>query len=353
VKKISVLVVEDSPTMRLLLEEIISADPRLTLMGSCESAEQAIERLATERPDIISMDILLPGIDGLEAIRRILAETPIPVVVISSTTSSAESRHAMEALQAGALTVLPKPEGPDSPNFARHCRRITDQLAAMSQVRVIRRIKPRHSNEGQSAFFQPASVATSGPSQAIRAIGIAASTGGPVALLELLAPLPATFPIPILLVQHIAVGFGESFAQWLNESLALRVCYAEHLCPLLPGHVYLAPDGKHLAVMDHRCVLLDSPPVGVHRPSATVLFESLAKEYGAAAAGIILTGMGQDGAQGLVTMRRAGAWTCGQDEESCMVFGMPQAAEQMGALSALMSLTAISNTLNRMNLCLN
>lgn len=351
-KKISVMVVEDSPTMRLLLEEIISADPRLTLMASCSSAEQAIERLATQRPDIISMDILLPGIDGLEAIRRILAETPIPVVVISSTTSSAETRYAMEALQAGALTVLPKPEGPDSPNFARHCRRITDQLASMSQVRVIRRTKSRVSAEGPPTFSTLGEMAK-GPNQPVRAIGIAASTGGPVALLELLGSLPATFPIPILLVQHIAVGFGESFAQWLDESLALHVCYAEHLSPLLPGHVYLAPDGKHLAVADNRCVLLDSPPVGVHRPSATVLFESLAKQYGAAAAGIILTGMGQDGAQGLLTLRRAGAWTCGQDEESCMVFGMPQAAEQMGALSALMSLTAISNTLHRMHLCLN
>jgi two-component system chemotaxis response regulator CheB len=350
VKPISVLVVEDSATMRLLLEAIVESDPRLELAGSCADAESAIEFLTTRRPDVISMDILLPGMDGLEAIRRILAEYPIPIVVISSTASSAESRHAMEALHAGALAALAKPDGPASPDFSKQSRRIADQLVALSQVKVIRRHPARESRQPrQTPAPSPAPPVSAG--KATRVVGIAASTGGPVALVDLLAPLPASFPLPILLVQHIAPGFAESFADWLDGALELRVACAKNGETLEAGRIYLAPDGRHLAVRGDRAVLLDTPPSGVHKPSGNVLFNTLARDYGAAAVGIILTGMGRDGSEGLLAMRRAGAWTCGQAEESCAVFGMPLAAKEAGALCELLPIPAISARLNSLTPC--
>lgn len=346
-KKISVLVVEDSPTVRLLLEEIIKSDPRLEVLASCSSAEDALALIPQRRPDVISMDILLPGMNGLDAIRHILAEHPVPIVVVSSTTSSAETRHAIEALHAGALAVLPKPEGPCAPDFAKLSRRIADQLAAMSQVRVIRRMRPRVSRNPVA----PGQTAGMGDIPGLRAIGIAASTGGPVALVDLLGSLPGDFPLPILLVQHIAPGFGESFAEWLNSVLQVKVRYPADNEPLQAGHVYLAPDRRHMAVRGDRISLLDTPPVGVHRPSANVLFESLAVSYGSAAAGIILTGMGRDGAQGLLAMKQAGAWTCGQDEDTCAVFGMPQAARDLGALCSLLPIAHINKLLLQLRPC--
>lgn len=336
--------------MRTLLEAIVDSDPRLELAGSCADAESAIKFLATRRPDVISMDILLPGMDGLEAIRQILAEHPIPIVVISSTASSSESRHAMEALHAGALAALPKPDGPASADFSKHSRRIADQLAALSQVKVIRRHPSRESRSPRPTPVVP----TAPPVQAehpARVIGIASSTGGPVALVDLLAPLPASFPLPILLVQHIAPGFAESFAEWLDGVLNLHVACARNGETLEAGRVYLAPDGRHLAVRGDRAVLLDTPPSGVHKPSGNVLFGSLARDYGAAAAGIILTGMGRDGSEGLLAMRRAGSWTCGQSEDSCAVFGMPMAAKEAGALCELLPIPAISARLNSLTPC--
>jgi two-component system chemotaxis response regulator CheB len=353
VKKTRVLIVEDSATMRLLLEEIVRQDQRLQLFGSCDSAEKAIELLGHSQPDVISMDILLPGMDGLQAIQQILQETPIPIVVISSTTSSAESRHAMEALHAGALAVLPKPEGPDAPGFPRQTKRIADNLFSMSQVRVMRRMKTpkRQILPGSSNQQGRPPIANPQHPDRVRAIGIAASTGGPPALVDLLAPLPPSFPIPILLVQHIAPGFAESFASWLESCISLRVHCAKDHEQLLPGHVHLAPDALHLAVHGDRVRLLDLPPVGVHKPSADVLFDSMAGQFGCAAAGIILTGMGRDGARGLLALKNTGAWTAGQEEVSCAVFGMPMAAQELGALRGLYSLPHLTQHLLTLKPC--
>lgn len=339
--------------MRLLLEEIVSRDPRLELMASCDTAEEAIKIIPGNPPDVLSMDILLPGMDGLSAIHEILASIPIPIVVISSTTSSAESRHAMEALHAGALAVLPKPEGPGSPDFPKQARKIADQLYSMSQVRVMRRMKSVM--RSREASHPPAAPVPPPPGfrvdGGVRAVGIAASTGGPVALVDLLSPLPADYPLPVLLVQHIAPGFAPSFASWLQSCIRLRVKCATDGELLEKGVVYLAPDGFHLAVNGTRVALLDSPPVGVHRPSATVLFESLARHYGARAAGVILTGMGGDGAEGLLALRRRGAWTAGQEEASCAVFGMPMAARDLGAVTGLFSLPILAQHLLNLKPC--
>lgn len=342
---VSVLLVEDSPTMRLLLEEIVMSDPRLELAGACSSGEEALEFLRTRRPDVVSMDILLPGIDGLETTRRLLEFMPVPVVVVSATTSSHETRHAIEALHAGALAVLPKPEGPESPLFEKHRKKITDTFFAMSNVRVMRRMKTR-----PGVLPVTGSPSTGGRESppappGIRIVGIGASTGGPVALVDLLAPLRPGFPLPVLVVQHIAPGFAESFAQWMNDTIPMPVCLAKHGEELCGGRVYIAPDGYHLGVYDNRVLLRDTAPVGVHRPSADVLFESLARNYRNAAAGFILTGMGRDGATGLLELKRAGGLTIGQEESSCAVFGMPKAAWDLGACSSLRTIPEMTQVL--------
>lgn len=353
---VRVLIVEDSPTVRLLLEEIILADARLQLLGSCASGEEALRFVERQRPDVISMDILLPGIDGHETIRRLLSSHPIPVVVISSTTSSAESRHAMEALHAGALTVLPKPEGPEAPNFDRQQKKITDTLYSMSQVRVIRRSGLRASKSPPAPVTAPPPPRSAPPppvsrlpaGQSTRIVGIAASTGGPPALVDLLAPLPKDFPLPILLVQHIAPGFGESFAEWLDSVISLPVWIPRVGESLNSPGVRVAPDGLHLGVSRGTVALLDTPPVGVHKPSADVLFQSLAHEFRRSAAGFILTGMGRDGARGLLELRRAGGLAIGQEESSCAVFGMSQAAWEIGACSSLQTLPAMTQLLRQL-----
>ncbi len=344
------MIVEDSPTMRLLLEEIVRGDPRLRIHSVQGSAEAALEAMAKDPPDVVSMDILLPGMDGLEATRRILRDHPLPVVVISSTTATTEVQPAIEALHSGALAVLPKPDGPGAPGFERQCRRITDQLVAMSQVRVIRR-RPRLEAAARGAEVVgdslPGIAAPAGP---VSIVAIGASTGGPIALVEMLESLPASFPLPILLVQHIAPGFGEGFAHWLDSVLSLKVVPAVEGEPPRPGTVHVAVDGRHLALRAGQLTLPDTPPVGVHKPSASVLFESMVP-FARQTASFLLTGMGSDGASGLLALRRAGGWTATQEASSCAVYGMPQAAVAAGASCVSLSLAEMGSILRSLTPC--
>ncbi len=355
-----VLVVEDSAVIRRLLAHIIAGDPRLELAGAVESAEEALLAIPRLLPDVISMDIRLPGMDGLEATRRIMALYPTPIVVIADGVEDAALRISMNALRSGALAVVQKPGGVLSRGYAAAAGTIATQLAIMSQVPVIRRRQPvaaasarRGAAPTSHQLPRPRPrLGRTGSAAGVAALAVAASTGGPPALARLLGALPAAFPLPVLLVQHMGATFIEGFAGWLDGLVPMQVALARHDEPLRPGRVLVAPGDRHLGLAEGRdgqlrARLDDRPPLSGQRPSATLLFESLVP-LGRRGIGILLTGMGEDGATGLVAMRRAGAFTITEDESSCVVYGMPGAAMRLGGSCASLPLEVIAPRLLQM-----
>jgi len=331
------MIVEDSAVIRQLLAHIVSRDPRLELAAAVPSAEEAVAELDRVRPDVISMDIRLPGMDGLEATRRIMAEHPTPIVVIADAVEERGLQISMNALRAGALSVVEKPLGPTREGWEKVADSICTQLYIMSQVPVIRRRPPR-----LAPVPTPRTADVLLPPGRPSLVGIAASTGGPPALARVLGSLPAGFPIPILLVQHMGAPFMEGFANWLDGLVAPRVQIAENLVLPRPGNVYVAPGDRHLAVTAGGLMQVsDAPPVGGQRPAADVLFQSMARTLGRRGMGILLTGMGEDGAQGLAALRNAGGLTLAEDETSAVVYGMPAAAMRLGGVSASLPLDLI------------
>ncbi|HEX4227288.1 MAG TPA: chemotaxis-specific protein-glutamate methyltransferase CheB [Bryobacteraceae bacterium] len=333
-KKIRVLIVEDSNVIRELLEYIIGRDPRLEIAGAVGSAEEALRVLHRISPDVISMDIRLPGMNGFEATQRIMAEKPTPIVMVAGSVESEYSKITVNALEAGALTVFEKPVGPTSAKYEAVAERLCTQLAIMSQVSVVRRRR----------------IVSSGPrrerplaeiSSEYRMLGIVSSTGGPSALAQLLGTLGPDFPLPILLVQHISSNFLEGFATWLQSVCPFSIKIVENREVTAPGCVYLATRNRHLR-LGHDCVEMDfGAPVCSQRPSGTVLFESMASILGTRALGVLLTGMGEDGAEGLFRVREAGGYTIAEDESTAVVYGMPAAAVRLGGVCESLPLPAI------------
>lgn len=323
--KITVLVVEDSPSARLLLVHLLDSDPRLHVIDAVENGEGALRFLEHDRPDVILMDIHLSGMDGYEVTRRIMETQPLPVVVCSAAVDPSEVASTFRALEAGAVAVVGKPAGLGHPDHAETAAKLVDTVALMSEVKVIKRW-PR---QRRAAAITPTNGQThEGP---IQVVAIGASTGGPPVLQTILAGLPATFPVPILIVQHISAGFLSGFAEWLGHSTGFPVRIAMHNEVLLPGHAYLAPDGFHMGIGPPGRILLSrfAPENGL-RPAVSFLFRSVAEVYGSRAAAVLLTGMGRDGASELKRLRDAGAVTVAQDAESAVVNGMPGTAIQLG-----------------------
>jgi Chemotaxis response regulator containing a CheY-like receiver domain and a methylesterase domain len=349
--KIRVLIVEDSDVVRNLLEYIVAADDRLEVAGSVPSAEEAIRVLPTLRPDVISMDINLPGMDGLEATHRIMTAHPTPIVIVSSTVSADEAQTSLEALRAGALAVSEKPVGPGHPSFDALSRQIANRLALMSEVPVIRQRQGRlWRSPARETVPPPAPVPRRRDTAPYRYVGVVASTGGPQALVRLLADLGDTPPAPVLLVQHIPPAFVDSFARWLNDVVPLSVSVVTSATVPQAGRVYLAPGERHLVLRGGggggggQSPLLDTddgPPVSGQRPSGTRLFESMAHTAGPESIGVLLTGMGEDGAEGLVALRRAGGYTIAEHESTAVVYGMPAAAVQRGGAVNILPLPEI------------
>ncbi|WP_426755558.1 chemotaxis-specific protein-glutamate methyltransferase CheB [Myxococcus sp. Y35] len=314
-----ILVAEDSPTARRLLVEILRADPGLTVVGEARDGVEAVELAQRLRPSLVTMDIQMPRMDGLDATRRIMTEVPTPVVVVS-TLVERDIQTSMAALRAGALAVLQKPLGPESPDFDAESRRLRDTLKAMAEVKVVRRWPDRAVVPTPVPAVPARPVSPTQPG----VVALAASTGGPAALFRLLSELPGNFPVPLLVVQHIAIGFSQGLAQWLRTAGPLPVKVAEDGEPLLPGHVYLAPDDRHLGVRSEgRAEVSRAAPVNGFRPSATWMFRSVARAYGPASLAVILTGMGQDGLEGVRELHRAGGRILAQDEQTSVVYGMP------------------------------
>jgi two-component system chemotaxis response regulator CheB len=273
-----------------------------------------------------------------------MSEMPTPIVIVSSLDVHSV-QFSMEALNAGALAVLPKPVGPSSPDYEQTSRLVAATVRSMSQVKLVRRWPSAPPYKPPAKALTPSLLRSVRP----RVVAIAASTGGPAALRQIFSELDQSFPVPILAVQHMALGFAEGFAKWLDEACTLRVRVAREGEPLRPGNAYLAPDDRHLGVSDRSTIVLsEGPPVGGHRPAGTFLFESVARAFGPATLGLILTGMGRDGVEGLRVVRASGGKVLAQDEKTSDIFGMPGAAVAAGLTDLVLPLGTIAGQLRRL-----
>jgi two-component system chemotaxis response regulator CheB len=327
---IKVLVVEDSPVVREFLVHILNSDPEIHAIGTAQNGQEAIEAVKNKKPDIITMDIHMPEMDGYEATRRIMETHPVPIVIVSGSTSVGEVATTFRAMEAGALAVIARPKGIGHPDYETTAKELIQIVKLMSEVKVVRRW-PRSKKEAPLPTLQ-GEVGKSLP--AIQVVAIGASTGGPTALQTILSGLPRDLPVPVLIVQHISAGFVEGFAHWLGQSSGFPVHIASEGEYLLPGHAYIAPEGFHMMVKTHnRITLSRAEPNNGLRPSVSYLFNSVAQVFGQNAIGILLTGMGKDGAQELKLMKDKGATTIAQDEASSVVHGMPGEAIRVSAVT--------------------
>lgn len=348
-RKTRVLVVDDSLTARKHLVGVLNADPELEVTGEAEDGRTAIELCRMLRPDIITLDMMLPVMSGLAVTEYVMAYQPTPILVVSSSTNRGELYKTYDALAAGAVDVFEKPSGKEPDGLWE--QGLVSSVKIVSRVRVITHIRGKL-NPLARVTTTSSSPCLPGASAAKRIVAIGASTGGPAAIVEILRALPASFPVPILLVVHIGEPFSAPFAEWLNGLSPLPVRYAvdgEPLPALGQSGVIMAPPGLHLLAERARLKLTRSPERNSCRPSIDVLFESLSRECGGETAACLLTGMGRDGAAGLLALRQAGALTIAQDENSSVVFGMPREAIQMGAATQVLALNQIAPALTALN----
>ncbi len=338
-KKIRVLVAEDSVTTREYLAHLLGQDPALQVIGTVKNGLEAMDTTERLRPDVILMDVHMPVMGGYEATRQIMQRVPTPVVMVSSYMSQDQVAMTLQALEAGALTVVLKPNGLGCPDNDETAWQLQETVRLMAGVKVIRRWPRR-----DGSVPLPAVQARIGSNIEILAIG--ASTGGPPVLAEILGGLPLQFPVPILAVQHIAHGFITGLVEWIGHSTSLRVKLGVSGEPAQPGTVYVAPYGVHMGITKDRHIhLAEGPAENTFCPSVSYLFQSLAESFGRSAIGILLTGMGQDGAKGLLELRKAGGVTIAQDEETSAVFGMPGEAIRLGAAQYVLSPKEIAQQL--------
>jgi two-component system chemotaxis response regulator CheB len=350
---IRVLIVDDSPTARALLEAILGSDPEIEIVGQARNGQEGVELTRKLRPSVVTMDIRMPILDGFEATKEIMIATPTPIVIVTASLRIREVEFALCALRAGALAVLAKPPGPESPLFEEAALQLRTQVKAMSQVKVVRHWRPASEGRRQKAGgseqrpeLLPTADCRLPAAPRGRIVALATSTGGPAALHRLLSDLPGDFAAPLLVVQHISRGFTAGLADWLNKVSDLHVKVAEDGEPLVPRTVYLAPEDRHLGVSDPRTIALSgAPPLGGFRPSGSFLFDSVARTFRASTVAVILTGMGEDGVEGLRTVRQLGGHILAQDEKSSTIFGMPGAAIAAGLADLVVPLDALAGRL--------
>lgn len=331
------------PAATAVLEEVFAFEAGMEIVGAARDGLQAVALAHKLRPDALIIDVSVPRINGLEATRQIMSEIPTPVVIVAEELGRTSVALSMEALRAGALAAVEKPVLPGSAKFAVHSAALIDTVRTMADVKLVRRWQRAAPKAPQRPIVKHSSLELSVRSQLI---AIAASTGGPAALYAILTRLRSTFPLPIVVTQHISPGFVRGMASWLNESAHLTVKLAQHGESLRPATVYIADDDRHLTVLANRTIaLVDGPIVDGHRPSATVLFQGVARAFGPKSICVILTGMGRDGADGLQAVHRAGGAVLAQDEKTCAVFGMPKAAIEAGVADRILPLEDIAEEL--------
>jgi two-component system chemotaxis response regulator CheB len=355
---INVLVVEDTPVSRELLVHILNSDPGVRVVGTASDGDEAIEAVARCKPDIVAMDANMPRMNGFEATRLIMESNAVPIVIITASMNIGEVETSFRALQAGALTVMQKPQGIGHPDHQEQAKDLIKTMKLMAEVKVVRRwphaVKEAR-DEGRGtrdvkAFSSivPVSEANGLP-LSIQVIAVGASTGGPPVVQAILSMLPKNFPAAVLVVQHMASGFIDGFTEWLGRTTALSVKVAANGDEILPGCVYVAPDNAQMRVNGTgRLACTGDDPENGLRPSVSYLFRSIAEVFGKNAAGVLLTGMGKDGAEALKLMKDRGALTIAQDEESSVVFGMPGEAVRLGAAQYVLPPEEIAALLARL-----
>lgn len=338
---IHVLVVDDSRSIRHGLVELLERDPEVTVVGTAENGLEAVELVKRLRPDVVTMDYEMPLLDGIEATRRIMREQPVPVVMVSAVLDPEQAAANFSALEAGALTILRKPRLIGA-GCEEERSRLVETVKLMSEVRVVR----RHSRMTQPLVPPRLPVVVSDEPATYKAVLIGASTGGPLALQQILEALPANYPLPILAVQHITPGFLPGMVHWLNQSCRLEVLVAKKLEQVLPGRVYFAPDDHHMSLSKDMYIRLSAdPPMGGLRPAVGHMFRRASEEWGPELMAVLLTGMGRDGARELGWMRAKGAMTIAQDKASSTVWGMPGEAVALNAAVKVLPLERIPNVL--------
>jgi len=342
---IKVLVVEDSPVVCELLTHILNSDPDIRVIGTAENGEEAIEVAERHRPDLVTMDVHMPKMDGFKATRIIMETNPVPIVIVTGSTSMIEMENSFRAIEAGALTVIKKPVGVGHPDHEAHAKELITTVKLMSEVKVVRRWRGLSRKEPGVYIEAPVEITSTD----IRVVAIGASTGGPPVIQQILSGLPKEFPAPVLIVQHMAAGFFQGFAEWLSQTSSLPVHLAIDGSRILSGNVYIAPENVQMKVgINGRLSCVDDIPENGLRPSVSCLFRSVADVFGKNAMGILLTGMGKDGAEQLKLMRGKGAVTIAQDEESSVIFGMPGEAVKLDAAKYVLPPTGIIDLLGQL-----
>lgn len=317
-----VLIVDDSPFIRRMITDWLKAESDLEVVGTASTGEEAVEKAVTLRPDVITLDINMPVNDGIWALEQIMKGAPTAVLMVSSATTEG-ARETLRALELGAYDFVTKPQGSSSLKFLQSREELIAKVRAA-----------RHAKLARPTPIRPVR-STSSVSSSDRVVLIASSTGGPKALALLWETLPAKFPAPILIVQHMPAGFTESFARRLDAIGTVPCREAAPGDKVLPGQAFVAPGGKHMRVRSDGSLSFDTdPPIHGVRPAADYLFLSAVEVYGARCVGVVLTGMGRDGAEGALAIRRAGGATLGEAESTCTIYGMPKAAMTIGAIEA-------------------
>jgi two-component system chemotaxis response regulator CheB len=332
---IKVLIVDDSKVIQEFLAHLLSSDPDIQVVGLANSGIEAIELVKKKKPDVITMDIHMPGMDGYEATRTIMETVPTPIVIVSGSSKTKEVVNTFKLLEAGALAVVIRPPGFEHPQFAASRKELIQMVKLMSEVKVVR-LFPRSRKEQKKPILLIQNFEND--LKRIQLIAIGASTGGPMALQIILSRLPENLPVPVLIVQHIARGFVTGFLEWLSATSGIKLKIAEDGEPISSGVGYIAPDDFQMGISRKgKIILSDQPPENGLRPSVSYLFRSVAQSMGPNAMGVLLTGMGKDGAEELKTMKEMGACTLVQNAESSVVFGMPGEALRIGAADQALS----------------
>ncbi len=347
---IKVLIVDDSPVSQRIYRHIIATDSRLEIAAVVSNGREAVNYLAQNKPDVVSMDLNMPKMDGMEATKYIMQHHPVPIVVSSSLYDPSLQEMAMKVLEAGAVSIMPKPPGPGHPDYTRAAKNYLRLLRTMSEIKVVRRrphLKNSHHDQDPEALKN--SIPEKLQHTDYRVLVIGASAGGPEGVKAMLAGLKQGFPLPVLIVQHIDWHFTEGYRLWLQSHSKIPVLAAGDNQALIPGHAFLAAGNKHLVIKSEGIAgFSDEPAHRGHRPSVKHLFKSAAKTYGNKTIAVLLSGMGTDGAEELRMLRDAGALTFAQNKETSLVFGMPGEAVRLGAARMVMSPENIISYINEL-----